>query len=322
MRTNAIAAALFALLVVLAGCTGGLAGDGGADDGAGPTGDASVDDGDQRDTDGGAVNFWISDQPNDIDDFEHLNVTVTKVAFHHVGGNATDREAGASDEGNATDGAEGEGEREDGAEDEAGESENGRWIERDVDNRSVDLTRLKGNNATLIGAFDLPEGQYSKVFVYVGGIDATLADGGESANVKLPSDRLHLNEKFEVTSDESPDFVFDIAVHEAGNSGKYILKPVVSESGTGVPIEDADRGRPDDPGNGNGNGPPDDAGNGNGNGNGPPDDAGNGNGNGNGNGPPDDAGNGNGNGNGNGPGGDRIAPADADRRIPIADPVR
>jgi hypothetical protein len=59
-------------------------------------------------------------------------------------------------------------------------------------------------------------------------------------NVKLPSQKLHLNEEFTVGSNRSVDFVFDITVFEAGNSGKYILKPVASESGTDVPIVDVD----------------------------------------------------------------------------------
>jgi len=46
-----------------------------------------------------------------------------------------------------------------------------------------------------------------------------------------------------VGNGERVDFVFDITVFEAGNSGKYVLKPVASESGTDVPIEDVDEDR-------------------------------------------------------------------------------
>ena len=41
------------------------------------------------------------------------------------------------------------------------------------------------------------------------------------------------------------EFVFDVTVKKAGNSGKYILQPVVTESGTDVPIEKADGGEQD-----------------------------------------------------------------------------
>ncbi len=93
----------------------------------------------------------------------------------------------------------------------------------------------------------MPEGTYGKVFVHVEEINATL-ENGESVNVKLPSEKLQINQEFTVESNDSVDFVFDITVHEAGNSGKYILTPVISESGTDVPIEDVDDDRAEDEG--------------------------------------------------------------------------
>ncbi|MFK8212588.1 DUF4382 domain-containing protein [Haloferax volcanii] len=105
----------------------------------------------------------------------------------------------------------------------------------EVDNATVDLTELQGENASLVGEYDVPEGNYTKVFVHVSDVNGTLKTG-EQVNVKLPSNKLQLNTDFEVGNGESVDFVFDITAFEAGNSGKYILKPVVSESGTDVPI--------------------------------------------------------------------------------------
>ena len=122
--------------------------------------------------------------------------------------------------------------------DEDGESET-EWVERDVDNRSVDLTELQGANATLLGNMSLPAGEYEKVFVHVGEVEGTLKTG-EQVNVKLPSQKLHLNEDFTVNQSSDVEFVFDITAFEAGNSEKYILKPVASESGTDVPIERVD----------------------------------------------------------------------------------
>ncbi|MCD2200555.1 DUF4382 domain-containing protein [Halobacterium sp. KA-4] len=113
------------------------------------------------------------------------------------------------------------------------------WIEHEVDNRTVDLTELQGANATFLGNMSVPAGEYEKVFVHVGEVEGTLKTG-EQVNVKLPSQKLHLNEDFTVNQSSDVDFVFDITVFEAGNSGKYILKPVASESGTDVPIERVD----------------------------------------------------------------------------------
>ncbi|MFB6096348.1 MAG: DUF4382 domain-containing protein, partial [Haloferacaceae archaeon] len=159
----------------------------------------------------GTVNFYVSDQQNAIGDFAHLNVTVTRVGLHRT----TQAQNGT---GNATGNASGE------------------WIEHDVDNVTVDLTELQGANATRLGALESPNGTYNKVFVYVDGIDATL-ENGESASVKLPSQKLRLNEQFTLGVDEEVDFVYDLTVQETGN-GRYILKPVASQSGTDVPIEE------------------------------------------------------------------------------------
>ncbi|UVE51879.1 DUF4382 domain-containing protein [Haloferax larsenii] len=120
------------------------------------------------------------------------------------------------------------------ADDDAGD---GGKVTYEVDNVTVDLTQLQGDKASLVGSYDVPEGNYTKVFVHVGEVNGTLKTG-EQVNVKLPSNKLHLNSNFEVGNGEDVDFVFDITAFKAGNSGKYILKPVISESGTNVPIED------------------------------------------------------------------------------------
>lgn len=211
--TRTLAAVLVVLLVAVAGCAGGPGG--GLDDPAGTSTPASTDDPTPTATPtsgespseatGGTVDFYVSDEPNAIGDFAHLNVTITKVGFERAG------------DGNDSSG----------------------WIEYPVENRTVDLTRLLGANASLVGTFDVPAGTYTKVFAYVSAVNATLATG-EQVEVKLPSQKLQLNKPFAVESNASVQFVFDIAVHEAGKSGKYVLKPVIGESGTDVAIEDVD----------------------------------------------------------------------------------
>ena len=153
-------------------------------------------------SDEGSLNFYVSDEKNAIDDFEHLNATVSKVGFQRGG-------------------------------------ESGNWTEYDVDNRTVDLTELKGDNATLMETFELESGNYTKVFVHVSEVNGTLTDGS-SADVKLPSEKLQLNENFTVEENATVDFVYDITVVKRGNSGSYNIKPVASESGTDVPIDDVD----------------------------------------------------------------------------------
>lgn len=211
------------VVVLLAGCSAGPGGDATTatetptSDGTGATttsaGDSTDDgtqtaDGSSGDgaSDDSGVDFYISDRPNAISDFDRLDVTVTKVGIHRAGNG----------------------------------SAGGEWLEYDA-NATVDLTRLLGANASKIGSLDLPNGTYTKVFVYVS--DTSGEMNGTDKRVKLPSGKLQLNKGFTVGQGESPRFVFDIAVHEAGKSGKYILSPVVSESGTGdeVRIRDVDR---------------------------------------------------------------------------------
>jgi hypothetical protein len=200
------AAALVALMLVTAGCSGfGGPGDGG-EPGDGTSGDAT-----------GSITFYISDQPGAIDDFEHLNVTVTRVGFHR-----TNASAEGDVDGNETDGVE---------DDESG------WQEYEVDDRTVDLTRLQGANATALEEFEVRNGTYDRVFIHVDEVDGTLTDGS-SAEVKLPSSKLRLDQEFVVGNNESVDFVYDINVVKRGNSGKYNIKPVAGESGTDVDIEE------------------------------------------------------------------------------------
>jgi len=127
------------------------------------------------------------------------------------------------------------------AEDEKDDEKAG-WVTYDVDNRTVDLTELRGENATRLANLSAPSGTYTTVFVYVSDVHGVLKNG-EEVRVKLPSQKLQLHTTFEIGANASAEFVYDIAVHKAGNSGKYILKPNIAESGTDVPIRDVDRER-------------------------------------------------------------------------------
>jgi len=264
MNPHAVAAALVAGLVLLAGCSSGLTGtpDGTATEESALDGETTAE---EIEGETGTVNMYISDERNAIDDFEHLNVTVTRVGVKPAGDDSDDEDADADDtetenggtgtenggtedddtetaaDTNATD-AEGiEAPDADDGSDEGDESDDGEsgWVEYEVDNRTVDLTELKGANATKLSSLDAPNGTYGKVFVYVSDVDGTLKHGSDQ-RVKLPSGKLQLNSEFTVGDGEEVDFVFDITAFKAGNSGKYVLKPVISESGTDVEIDDVD----------------------------------------------------------------------------------
>ncbi len=57
------------------------------------------------------------------------------------------------------------------------------------------------------------------------------------AEVKLPSGRLQISKPFTV-GDNTSNFVYDITVIKAGNSGQYILKPQIAESGADQKFND------------------------------------------------------------------------------------
>ena len=275
MTRKTVATVLVAALVVLAGCAGGISGapNGGADDASTATDVQSPTGGTDSST--GTVNLYISDERNAIGDFEHLNVTINRVGLKPTaddGGEDADERDDADDgetdadeesadgdevadetddtetatstaastntvetESADADDADGGDEADDGDEDSTGDE----WVEYEVDDRTVDLTRLQGANATRLSSLDAPNGTYEKVFVYVSDVNGTLKDGSDQ-RVKLPSGKLQLNSEFTVGDGESVDFVFDITAIKAGQSGKYVLKPVISESGTDVEIDRVD----------------------------------------------------------------------------------
>jgi hypothetical protein len=244
-------------MLLLAGCAGGV--DSGT---TGPSGETTAAESGSTSGSTGTVNMYVSDERNAIDQFEHLNVTITKVGFQKADADGEDDEESES-ESEADSENESEIEADDDVEIETNATVNGSvdanttgvnatadaeanasgefdesdgWEEYEVDSKTVDLTKLQGANASALSSIDVEEGNYSKVFVYVSDINGTL-ENGEQVNVKLPSQKLQLNKGFTIGANESVDFVYDITVFEAGNSGKYILKPVASESGTSDEVE-------------------------------------------------------------------------------------
>jgi len=155
----------------------------------------------------------ISDDVNAIDQFASLNVTISRVGVH-MGG------------------------------------ESGKWFEPPLATVELDLVPLQEENAQEIWTGILDDGDYNKVFVHVTEIRGVLKTGETIDNIELPSDKLHINTHFSIPEDAPVNFVFDLTVVAAGNekSGiKYILKPVVSESGPKQKFNDVTpKGKPDE----------------------------------------------------------------------------
>ncbi len=147
--------------------------------------------------------FLISDDVNAIDDFQSLNVSISKIGLH------------------------------------LGDEES-QWIELEPEVEVVDLTLLQGDKAQEIWRGNVPEGQYTKVFVHVSNVSGILEATGMPVSVRLPSERLQISVPFEITGDSIVNFVYDVTVIKAEESGQYILKPQVGQSGADQKFERID----------------------------------------------------------------------------------
>ncbi|APV44843.1 hypothetical protein Dform_01521 [Dehalogenimonas formicexedens] len=138
--------------------------------------------------------FLVSDAPNDIADFTSLVVTVDHVALLKTSG------------GDA-------------------------WVTFTPEVADFDLVQLPGDITQQLWQGVVPDGQYTKVEIYVKNIAGTLKDG-QTAEVKLPSGKLQVSLPFVVGSDKVTSFTFDITANKTGQgSGKYILNPQAGQSG-------------------------------------------------------------------------------------------
>lgn len=141
--------------------------------------------------------FLISDDVNAIADFTSLNVSISKIGLQS--GDDSDR-----------------------------------WIEFEPEVKEVDLTLLPGDKTQEIWRGNVPEGQYTQVFIHVTDVRGVLKETGQAVEVKLPSQKLQMSIPFEVTADTVTSFTYDLTVVAAGSpqSGiKYILKPQIGQSG-------------------------------------------------------------------------------------------
>lgn len=169
-----------------------------------PGGDEAVDD--------GTVHVYVSDEAGAIGEFEHLNVTITSFSLR-----SAEPADGHDDDGHHR------------------HHHDGNWTTYEINETTVDLTRLQGANASLLHAVDVPDGEYTAVSVEVADVNATLKNG-EAPEVTVPNDRLVVPEAFTVGNNESVEFVVDAVVKERQENETYVIKPNLGASGTGVEV--------------------------------------------------------------------------------------
>jgi hypothetical protein len=140
--------------------------------------------------------FLVSDEVNAIFEFSSLNVSVSKVDM--LQDNSTQH------------------------------------VQFSPETRQFDLTLLPGDLTQQLWRGNIPEGKYSEVVIHVSNVSGTLKSSGDTIDIKLPSDKLHMTRSFEVGPDSITSFIYDLTVIKAGNAQngcKYLLKPQINESG-------------------------------------------------------------------------------------------
>ncbi|MFC4870366.1 DUF4382 domain-containing protein [Negadavirga shengliensis] len=124
-------------------------------------------------------------------------------------------------------------------------------INNEADEKRIDLLTLTGGNAVYLGSTEVPAGKISQIRLILGDDNYIMQDGNR-IDLKTPSAqqsglKLQLNK--ELMAGIQYDLVIDFdaakSIVKAGNSGQYILKPVLrvvaEESatikGTVLPLE-------------------------------------------------------------------------------------
>ena len=140
--------------------------------------------------------FLVSDEVNAISDFTDVQVTIEKVGLLQGG-------------------------------------DSSQWVEFIPEIKEFDLTRLPGDVTQELWRGDVPEGEYSKVVIYVTAVKGTLKASGEVLDIKLPSNKLQIAIPFHVKAGSATSFTYDLTVVKTGNdrNSKYLLKPQIAESG-------------------------------------------------------------------------------------------
>lgn len=99
-----------------------------------------------------------------------------------------------------------------------------------VDDVEADLVSLTGDASALAYEQDIATGEYAYLKLSIASVDARLEDGGE-ATVETPGAApLKFNRSFKIREDLRTEFTADFTPVRQGESGRYLLQPVASET--------------------------------------------------------------------------------------------
>jgi len=181
----------------------------------------------------GVLATHVSDRPGDIDDFESLVVTISKIRVFPKKSaekptedttstsTETANETQTQTTHNTTE-AEGEEEKE---EKEAGEGKPRTIV---VEDAKADLTQLQGKKSKIVSDVKLKPQEFTRLELYISDVQAKLKDGG-TPKVKIPSGRLKFNKPFDVRPQTVTNFTADFQPVKRGKTGSYNIQPVAKE---------------------------------------------------------------------------------------------
>lgn len=151
----------------------------------------------------GKMNVSLTDAPGD---FEEVNIDVQGLRIHYTPASNDTVDADPAD---------------------------GEWIDLPMEPMKVNLLELTNGIDTLLTSADLDPGQYKELRLILSSENDVVVDGS-TENLKVPSGQssgYKIKFDTELEAGEELDVVVDFdagrSVHKAGNSGKYILKPVL-----------------------------------------------------------------------------------------------
>ncbi|MDO9551677.1 DUF4382 domain-containing protein [Rhodonellum sp.] len=106
-------------------------------------------------------------------------------------------------------------------------------INQQSENQKINLLSLVGNNDVFLGGVEVPSGEISQIRLVLGS-DNYIIQNGKKIELKTPSAqqsglKLKISQKLQpgVDHDLVLDFDAGKSIVKAGNSGQYILKPVI-----------------------------------------------------------------------------------------------
>lgn len=165
----------------------------------------------------GAVAVYVKDAPSD--EFQSVFVTFDQVEVHWTSSNPNDDVAPHTADPTAST-------------NDTGDMESWRWDTVVNETQTIDLKEFSEDASAFLGGAEVLEGTYTQIRIHVSDAYGISSEDNETrVNITVPSKTLKIVRPWTVTGNNTTvltiDFDLDQSLHEAGQSGKWILRPVM-----------------------------------------------------------------------------------------------